>query len=56
VVGERELGKLVTKSDSASPNPRAFELLKPMNENDEEAFLAVSLWQLVRQEVQTKKK
>lgn len=52
VIGDRELGRLATKPTSASPNPRAFELLKPMDQEQEKAFLALSMFQLIRQDIE----
>ena len=47
---DREVGAVALPSDSEAPFPRAFAfMVNDMNENERELFLALGLWEVVRQ-------
>ena len=50
-VGEREVGEIVNLRLNASPNPRAYQLLEPMNLREKQLFKALTFLSLVEESV-----
>ncbi len=50
-IGEREVGEIVNARLNESPNPRAYQFLEPMNEQESKIFKALTFLSLVEETV-----
>lgn len=50
-VYDREVGAIALPGESEAPFPRAFAFLVEMNDKEQELFLALALFELVRQKI-----
>ncbi len=50
-IGEKEVGEIVNLRLNESPNPRAYQFLEPMNEQEEKIFKALTFLSLVEESV-----
>lgn len=50
-IGDKEVGEIVNVRLNESPNPRAYQFLEPMNEEEEKIFKALTFLSLVEESV-----
>ncbi len=46
-IGTKEVGRVVNPNKAAVPNPRAFKLVGPLEEKEEEVFLSLAILEMV---------
>jgi len=48
-IGTREVGEIINPTKAASPNPRAYSFLQPMDDDERVLFMALTLLSLVEE-------